>query len=109
MYPVATLRPDSPIGFSKGAFVYKRIFVIGQDMPIEVANALEDYQVVVHGIDVNGNGVYDTGEDLLPAACGTLSQLRRGRVAGTRTRPLRDIPATCDANPAPVSTTPPGR
>ena len=47
MYPVATLRPDSPIGFSKGAFVYKRIFVIGQDMPIEVANALEDYQVVV--------------------------------------------------------------
>ena len=55
--------------------MYKRIFVIGQDMPIEVANALEDYQVVVHGIDVNGNGVYDTGEDLLPAACGTLSQL----------------------------------
>ena len=68
----ATPRPGAP---KNGLYLYKRVFVIGQDIPVAVANALEDYQVVVHGIDLDENGLYEAGEDLLPAACGTLSQV----------------------------------
>jgi hypothetical protein len=58
-----------------GVVLYKRVFVIGQDIPIEVANALEDYQVVIHGVDVDQSGVFEMGEETIPAACGTLSEV----------------------------------
>lgn len=69
-----------------GFLSYSRTFTI----PTDVANRLDEHHVVVHGNDLNGNGVYD-GElssltDLvgapvpleaeLPVACGALRSLR---------------------------------
>jgi hypothetical protein len=69
-----------------GFLFYSRTFTI----PTEVADRLADHHIVVHGHDLNGNGVYDGElssltdvvgapvplEAELPVACGALRSLR---------------------------------
>lgn len=75
-----------PVASKKGKLSYKRTFTIGKNFPREVARNLEDYQVVVHGIDANENDMYDFGslgksdldpslpqEATIPASCGVTS------------------------------------
>lgn len=68
---------------------YERTFEVSS----ELANDLQRFHIVIHGVDVNGNGEYDMdaagpsplNEDLpfeatMPAACGTLSATAAGGV-----------------------------
>lgn len=66
--------------FPAGNATYSRTFPISE----EVSSELADLHIVIHGVDENGNGVYDGDarssldeslprEATLPAACGTLS------------------------------------
>ncbi|MEX1179072.1 MAG: hypothetical protein WEB09_11480 [Nitriliruptor sp.] len=68
--------------------VYERTVQLDSD----VADNLDRYHVVIHGVDVNGNGEYDAEagqspldealplEATLPAACGTLTATASGGV-----------------------------
>jgi hypothetical protein len=82
--PASGLAVDRfPVANSKGELDYERTFWVGKNFPREVARNLEDFQVVVHGIDANENDVYDfkslgksdldpslPQEATIPAACG---------------------------------------
>jgi hypothetical protein len=84
--PASGLAVDRfPIASGGGTYVYQRTFDIGTDVPVDVANQLHRYQLVVHGIDVNRNGTYDMAgagpsdldpslpqEATVPAACGEI-------------------------------------
>jgi hypothetical protein len=71
-----------PMADEHGKLTYERTFTIGADFPREVAENLERHHFVVHGIDVNRNGAYDSEagtsalapmlplEIELPATCG---------------------------------------
>ena len=78
--PASALALDRfPEANSGGAFKYNETF----DIPEEVANNLGKLHIVQHGVDLNGNGVYDgPASDLdpsvpleaeLPATCGTIN------------------------------------
>ena len=71
-----------PVANRAGFVTYQRTI----DIPADVAETLDNHHIVVHGHDLNGNGVYDgpssslsdvVGADVpleaeLPVACGTL-------------------------------------
>jgi hypothetical protein len=67
-----------PVANSGGSFRYNESF----DMPAEVAENLDEFHIVQHGVDLNGNGVYDGPnsalgvplEAELPATCGTIER-----------------------------------
>ncbi|MFN2490522.1 MAG: hypothetical protein ABR529_12445 [Actinomycetota bacterium] len=73
-----------PVADKKGKLDYERTFWIGKNFPRKVAKNLKDFHVVVHGIDVNHNEMYDFGagvssldpalplEATVPATCGLL-------------------------------------
>ena len=75
-----------PVADDDGDIDYERRFVLPQpatgETRRELAKSLADMHVVVHGVDLNGNGVYDEGnpdggdptdaEALLPALCGEI-------------------------------------
>lgn len=68
-----------PVANPGGAFRYNETF----DIPDEVAANMGELHIVQHGVDVNGNGVYDGPpstldpsvplEAELPATCGTIN------------------------------------
>ena len=70
-----------PTADADGNYTFQRTF----DVPEDIATYLGNLHVVVHGIDVNGNGVYDADagqssldpslplEATAPAACGALN------------------------------------
>jgi hypothetical protein len=74
-----------PVADDKGRIDYRRTITL----PADVSNDLEDYQVVQHGVDVNGNGEYDFAgagpsdlaggavpfEATAPANCGTIDHV----------------------------------
>ncbi len=74
-----------PVSTFFGGFVYIRTLKIGRDIPAEVGYNIEDYEVVVHGIDINHDGAYDFSsgpspldpsipfEATIPAACGQIN------------------------------------
>lgn len=83
--PASALAVDRfPVANGLDFYLYGRVLTIGEDIPEEVGYDLDEYHVVVHGIDVNGNGAYDfdAGESSLdpslpleatvPAACGEI-------------------------------------
>ncbi len=70
-----------PVANEDGTLTYGRTFGV----PSNVADRLEDFAVVQHGVDLNGNGVYDfeaagasdldpnlPQEATVPANCGTI-------------------------------------
>ncbi len=67
-----------PVANSGGSFRYNETF----DIPAEVAENLDEFHIVQHGVDLNGNGVYDGPnsalgvplEAELPATCGTIER-----------------------------------
>jgi hypothetical protein len=73
-----------PVADKRGTIDYERTFWVGKNFPRKVANNIEDFHVVVHGIDTNNNDVYDFSagksdldpslpeEATVPAACGLL-------------------------------------
>ncbi len=73
-----------PLADKRGRIDYERTFWVGKNFPRRVANNIEDFHVVVHGIDSNNNDVYDFSagksdldpslpeEATVPAACGLL-------------------------------------
>ena len=72
-----------PVADDRGRIDYRRTITL----PADVSTDLEDYQIVQHGIDVNGNGMYDFSagesdiapgapfEATAPANCGTIEQV----------------------------------
>lgn len=75
-----------PVADAQGRVDYRRTITV----PAGVARDLQDYQIVQHGIDVNGNGAYDFGagpselnpalplEATAPADCGTIERVGNG-------------------------------
>lgn len=73
-----------PVANPGNFFLYGRTLRIGTDIPAEVGYDLDNFHVVVHGIDINGNGAYDFDagvssldpslplEATVPAACGEI-------------------------------------
>ena len=70
-----------PVANEDGTLTYGRTF----EVPTNVADRLEDFAIVQHGVDLNGNGVYDEEaagpsdldpslpqEATLPANCGVI-------------------------------------
>jgi hypothetical protein len=70
-----------PVAYEDGTLTYGRTF----EVPTNVADRLEDFAIVQHGVDLNGNGVYDEEaagpsdldpslpqEATLPANCGVI-------------------------------------
>ena len=65
-----------PVASADGVLSYQRIF----RMPLEVSSRLEAKHIVIHGVDLNGNGAYEgrttaLGAPLeadLPVACGEI-------------------------------------
>ena len=70
-----------PVANEDGTLTYGRTF----EVPTNVADRLEDFAIVHHGVDLNGNGVYDEEaagpsdldpslpqEATLPANCGVI-------------------------------------
>jgi hypothetical protein len=65
-----------PVANNGGSFRYKETF----DIPTDVAANLDEHHIVQHGVDLNGNGVYDGPnsalgvplEAELPATCGVI-------------------------------------
>lgn len=65
-----------PVANNGGSFKYRETF----DIPAEVAANLDEHHIVQHGVDLNGNGVYDGPnsalgvplEAELPATCGVI-------------------------------------
>ncbi len=77
--PESALAVDRfPVADEDGTLTYGRTFGV----PSNVAERLEDFAVVQHGIDLNGNGVYDGAaspldpsvpfEATIPANCGPI-------------------------------------
>ena len=72
-----------PVADDKGRIDYRRTITLPED----VSNDLEDYQIVQHGVDLNGSGGYDAGpgeseiapgvplEVTVPANCGTIDHV----------------------------------
>jgi hypothetical protein len=73
-----------PVANEDGTLTYGRTF----EVPTNVADRLGDFAVVQHGVDLNGNGVYDfeaagasdldpnlPQEATIPANCGTIEPL----------------------------------
>ncbi len=75
-----------PVADDRGRIDYRRTLTL----PADVSTDLEDYQIVQHGIDVNGNGMYDFSagesdiapgapfEATAPANCGTIEHVGHG-------------------------------
>jgi hypothetical protein len=75
-----------PVADDKGRIDYRRTITL----PQEVASDLDAFQIVQHGIDVNGNGAYDFSagaseldpslpqEATAPANCGTIDHVGHG-------------------------------
>ena len=70
-----------PVADANGNYTYERTLTIGSQIPADVVNELEEYEVVIHGIDLDGSGAYDGEarssltdsaplEATIPAACG---------------------------------------
>jgi hypothetical protein len=67
----------APVADASGNLVYERSIKVSDD----IRSSLGDLHIVVHGLDLNGNGVYDgpissAGVALeleLPVACGTIN------------------------------------
>lgn len=58
-----------PVADNEGELEYERTFGI----PSEVGARLGEFVVVQHGVDLNGNGMYDSPfEVALPATCGAI-------------------------------------
>lgn len=88
---VGDTSPKSIIDFTRypttGTITYHRTITVSPKVAAEIRT--HNAVVVIHGIDYNGNGVYDnvldrsdlsnslTGESTAPALCGALSNLRR--------------------------------
>ena len=72
-----------PVANPGGSFSYKRTF----EIPSEVAANLGEFHIVQHGVDLNGNGVYDGPisalgvplEAELPATCGVIDPIAPGQ------------------------------
>ncbi len=85
--------PDSALAVERFPTYDDGVYERTVELTSEVANDLDRYHVVVHGVDVNGNGEYDAEagqsplddslplEATLPAACGTLTASASGGVA----------------------------
>lgn len=69
----------APMAARDGRFSYQRRF----ELPTDVARNLDDHHIVIHGHDLNGDGVYPNGPDgslgagvpleaELPVACGEI-------------------------------------
>ncbi len=59
-----------PVADAQGNLDYQRTFTI----PKSVAKDLTQLHIVLHGLDLNNSGTYDTlFEAVLPVACGTIS------------------------------------
>lgn len=70
--PASALALDRfPVADADGDLRYQRTFVV----PDAVAEALDDLHVVVHGLDLSGNGAYDGDAPLLQGAEATLPVL----------------------------------
>lgn len=75
-----------PVADDRGRIDYRRTVTL----PADASRDLEDYQVVQHGVDLNGSGAYDFGpgpselnaafplEATVPANCGTIDHLGHG-------------------------------
>jgi glucose/arabinose dehydrogenase len=62
-----------PVADDKGRIDYSREFRV----PPEVAEHLGDFAIVQHGVDLNGNGMYDNALEVsLPADCGPINRER---------------------------------
>ena len=83
--PASALAVDRfPVADQSGRYDYVRKLHIGDEIPRAVANHLDDFHIVVHGIDTNHNGAYDFSkgpsdldpslpqEATVPAACGLI-------------------------------------
>lgn len=83
--PASALAVDRfPAANQFGFYGYGRVLTIGTDIPEEVGYNLDDFHIVVHGIDINGNGAYDFDagpspldpdlplEATIPTACGEI-------------------------------------
>ena len=83
--PASGLAVDRfPVADANGRYNYMRKLHIGDEIPLAVATHLDDFHIVVHGIDTNHNGAYDFGkgpsdldaslpqEATVPAACGLI-------------------------------------
>jgi hypothetical protein len=76
-----------PVADKQGRLDYERTFWVGKNFPKKVARNIEDFHIVVHGIDTNNNDVYDFSagksdldpslpeEATVPATCGLLREL----------------------------------
>jgi hypothetical protein len=84
--PASGLAVDRfPVANSHGSYTYVRKLRVGADIPQVVADNLDSYHIVVHGIDTNHNGMYDFSkgpsdlnpafpqEATVPAACGLIN------------------------------------
>jgi hypothetical protein len=61
--------PRFPLAGPRGFIGYERDFRV----PADVARRLGHLHIVVHGVDLNGNGRYDNAEEITqPALCGRL-------------------------------------
>ena len=83
--PASGLAVDRfPVANSKGKLRYERTFWIGKNFPRKIARNLDDFHIVIHGIDTNNNDVYDFSagksdldpslpqEATVPATCGLI-------------------------------------
>ncbi len=73
-----------PIADSDGTYDYTRKLIVGTDISQYIADHLEQFHIVVHGIDTNHNNAYDFSkgpseldptlpqEATVPAACGLI-------------------------------------
>ena len=62
-----------PVADDQGRLDYSRSFRV----PAEVASNLGRFAIVQHGVDLNGNGVYDNALEVsLPADCGPVVRAR---------------------------------
>jgi hypothetical protein len=79
-----------PVADDRGRIDYRRTITL----PDDVAEDLQDYQIVQHGADLNSSGEYDFGpgsssldpglplEATVPANCGTIERLGKGHGHG---------------------------
>lgn len=63
----------APVANEDGSYTYRHTFTVDGDLL-----DLSDETIVVHGLDINGNGMYDddTLEASLPVLCGEIVQRR---------------------------------
>ena len=83
--PASGLAVDRfPVANANGSYDYFRKLLVGTDIHQSVADNLQDFHIVTHGIDTNHNGAYDFSkgpselnsafpqEATVPAACGLI-------------------------------------